>query len=787
MAISENEPRRRTTHVRAGSASEQDQATAYDRQVRSAEQAAARDARRRAAADTSGIDFDPDFGAGEGLDLDAIQRGTATSDSVRYTTRQAARQAASRRAGQAASQGRAASRPAASTQPTAQAQPAASQGRSRSRGARARQAAAQAPGTVTHTVDRHGNRVRIEVDENGVEHRFVRKKSSSRKHKRRKLARRIILGCVAVVLVAAVAVTGLFAASATSALGKVTGLTSEAKTLVTAVQKGDAASFDTAAASLTTDVNELYDATSGIPWKIFSHLPFIGQDVMAARQIVHLAYDAVNDVLPDVKAAVDATDGQPLFSSDLSYNVQVTKAACDSLAYHSDTIAFHAKQLEGDRTFAISQVSELYGPLQQAVSYVNDIAQLGDGEGFHYLAGMLGCYDDRFYLVVAQTNSECRATAGFMGSFIPVTVSGGKIDVGESYHLGTADGEGGTFNTSPWDDVWSEFTSEEWALFNTELGSASSPYQKIGDLNFIPDFSRVGRLYADSWRDQNMGGELNGIISLDPIMLQNLMELVVKSVTLEDGTTLAVSDLSEEILHTTYVENEKNSDQDDHFSDIMKSCIPVFAEKLSSLDYEKLAKTLAEGCEDSHLMAWMDARGEQKLVHQLGASHSFETDETGASVGVYLNNITWGKSDWFLSCDTQVDGFTKNADGTTSYRLTTTLRNHYASEEEAASYNLTVQGVDPDTNPYTYRRCHSDIVTGIWLMSPCDGTISDVSMEGNTFETIDGTYQGCDVVYGLTQIAAQEHVTVSYTVTVTAEYADQTLKIRQTPLCGNWS
>lgn len=130
---------------------------------------------------------------------------------------------------------------------------------------------------------------------------------------------------------------------------------------------------------------------------------------------------------------------------------------------------------------------------------------------------------------------------------------------------------------------------------------------------------------------------------------------------------------------------------------------------------------------------------------------------------------------WFFSTDTQVSDGIINADGTTTYHVTTTLTNHLTADEadNSASY---ITGCNLD------RRDNTDMVMWIYLMAPAGGSISNVSQEGGDVALQDFTelpYNGLSVTFANPRIDGGETMTVTYAVTCAAGAAPMT--VRTTP------
>ena len=142
---------------------------------------------------------------------------------------------------------------------------------------------------------------------------------------------------------------------------------------------------------------------------------------------------------------------------------------------------------------------------------------------------------------------------------------------------------------------------------------------------------------------------------------------------------------------------------------------------------------------------------------------------------MYVSDDTYSKIAWFLSLHTTINSSTKNADGTTTYNVTTTLTNNLDPNE---AYNQ----VDYITGYNTAKRNRSDMIDKVYLFAPAGGSISDVTINGyipSEFPLKEGTYNGNQVWYVTLQTSGLETSTLTYNVTTAADAAE--LSIRQTP------
>ena len=87
---------------------------------------------------------------------------------------------------------------------------------------------------------------------------------------------------------------------------------------------------------------------------------------------------------------------------------------------------------------------------------------------------------------------------------------------------------------------------------------------------------------------------------------------------------------------------------------------------------------------NGNLLMWMSDPDQEQLMEKLGIAGNLKQDPTAPELGVYVDDDSGAKLSWYLSEDTQVGDAVKNADGTTSYQVTTTYKNNL-TEDQAKS------------------------------------------------------------------------------------------------------
>ena len=144
-------------------------------------------------------------------------------------------------------------------------------------------------------------------------------------------------------------------------------------------------------------------------------------------------------------------------------------------------------------------------------------------------------------------------------------------------------------------------------------------------------------------------------------------------------------------------------------------------------------------------------------------------------MGVYVNNYSYSKMDWFLDKRTSIDSAVENADGSTTYHVTTTLKNTMTSQEKAEmpGYFQGHNGISQDID---------DEVLRLYLYAPAGGSISDIKTSGSgSIEMNEATHDGLKVAWGGVHMLLGQDIKVEYTVTTSKDSGHKELQVRTTP------
>lgn len=584
------------------------------------------------------------------------------------------------------------------------------------------------------------------------------------------LRRRLVVLAVLVALI----VVGLVRVSILRS--RVNTVLDQAEIVLESLQTGDSQRLRTASAELDEAIDAIDRQVHSLPWHVMGALPVVGRDVRGVQDIVAAVHDFSDAALPALASLPENVSVDNLFV-DEAVNIETLVAAQDLLRTIAPELRRAADDISAVPTARIKRLDDVESQAKALLLQVADIVDAAKEVDIPAMFGANG--ERRTYLIVAQTNAELRATGGFPGAWVPVYVQDGEIELGDTQ----------TIQHFETDFDW---TAEEREVFYITGERDTSA------VNFTPNFPLVGFRFAKAFQDymNTIGmqeaeeaaydnyylgltdtietdgiGEtaIDGVILIDPVFLQRLLALTpgVKVY----GERVTGENAAQMLMHDAYV-NYTTARQDRFFSRVASKTFRKVMASLDSIDKGDLVKVFTTSIADYRLQVWMATEAEEKLMIAMGVSGAIESDETRPELGVYVNDNTWAKIDWYLKMQTEIGEQIYNADGTTTYAVTTTFTNT-GSYDELKSLKGYISGFNGHKDRV------DDMILYPLLMAPAGGSISNVEVsKGNDF--MEFTLYGRDVWEGLIHVHGEQTVTVTYDVTVSSE-AQTVLSLRTTP------
>ncbi|WP_298580500.1 DUF4012 domain-containing protein [uncultured Olegusella sp.] len=579
---------------------------------------------------------------------------------------------------------------------------------------------------------------------------------------------RMVLGAAVVVLV----IAGAIASNAIS--GEVRKAGSKAKQVMAsyasfedAVDAGDVAAANKASAAMIADADKLKSLTQGSLWRFVSILPVAGHDAHTAQELASAAQLLSHDIVePFMKVAQKENNVQILSSGKV--NLALLSGTLDTLNDNQAKISNTKKQLSALDATGDSDFAKATQHAQKAFNELALRSQLAHKLAPH-AATILGSQETRNYLVVVQDNDRLRSLGGAPLSRSILTASNGSLVLQPFSH-------DDSFSAPLGGDKLLKTSAAEDELVGDTLSSQPS------QITSIPKPSRAAELLAQAYENQT-GNHIDGVILLDPYVVQNLLA-ITGDVTLDDEITLDSKNFAEYVLKEL-AQNTGSWEQGKKIDDVCNASIGPLFEKLGDIDTAKLTKTLHASVKQGRLSLWLADTEEEKLISDLGFAGIDDNDKKSPVLGVYINEKTNGRINWYLHAQTEIDEASKESDGSVSYQVTTTLTN---TLDMSTLYELwsSAGGFVVLGNASAGRRSDADMMLQLYLLASEGISISDVDAKSES-QTANGLsfshepmeWDGRKLENCAVQLDYGETVTITYKLICPADAGKPTL--RQTP------
>ena len=588
-----------------------------------------------------------------------------------------------------------------------------------------------------------------------------RRRRSNQTHRHKHTRRRwpFIAAGVLVVLVVAIGICGaLLLNDARSLKSEVATYTSQLEELRTALLSGDGESTSSVAKSLAVTANNMKTKTDSALWSAGALAPIYGSDVAQARQLTTALDNLTSAGIVPAAEELKGHRIQDLIQSGGSVNLDMLTLLSNALSMLKDPLQSTSNTVNQMKPFHVQSIEDTMGKVRDGLSSTDTLVQEAS-QFLPQLPEMLGANGQtKTYLIVALNNAELRSSGGFPGSSGALWVTDGTPTIGD---FTTIAGRR---------DFITDATEEEMTLVDS--GMNDNP----GAATASPDFARAASLFAQSW-EHYQGTSVDGVIAVDPNFLQSLMKATASSVIV-DGVEVNGDNAAKTLMSDTYWRYSSNTEMDAFFAETAAQAFSSILGNIDKVDVFKLAELLQQEGSQRRFQLWFKNADQEALVKSLGMSGSLSTDEERPVLGVFTGDYTWSKMGWYNNTRTTIGEGVRNADGSTTYDVTTTVTNEI-SEAEAIAAPTYVTGGNP------LKRDKGDMISIVLLMAPAGGRISDVQTSGGSAWFKDGTLYGFNMVHVETNDNPQETTTITYKVT-TATTAAHAMTLQTTPLARSF-
>ncbi|MGO4299096.1 DUF4012 domain-containing protein [Leifsonia sp. RAF41] len=542
-----------------------------------------------------------------------------------------------------------------------------------------------------------------------------------------------VLVGIAAVLVFVVAWIGVRGFLAQRAL---TDAVPAADHIKTSVASGDLASAGRAAGDLRRKTEQAVALTSDPIWRAAEVVPWVGPNLTAVRTVAAASDTVAARVVQPLVAAGSAINLRALAIDKGRIDLAPIQAAQPAVARaqaafataHASVTAIHTDELLGP---VASGIGRLRGVLDQVGPGIDAL-----GNAVRLLPAMLGADGPRDYLLAAQNPAELRATGGLVGAIALVHTDQGAVSL-QRQSAGSAIG--------PWKTPVADVPLNTQGLYGPLVG------RFMQDANLTPDFPVAASTVSRMWTTK-YGGKVDGVIAMDPIVLSALLKST-GPVTLPEGDRLTSSNAVKLLLSDVYQRYSDPAQQDAFFASAASA---VFG-RLSTggVDAAKLVSALAAAGEARRVLIWSAHDGDQRTLAGTTLAGGLPASQTPSSgVGVYYNDATGAKMDYYLATSVAAGSKVCRADGRPSTVVNVTLTNRAPADAGATLPRYVTGGG-------TYGVPPGSIRTRVAVYGPAGSLLAATQSEGRGYATVAGVDRSHPVSVFTVELAPGASQTVS--------------------------
>ena len=458
---------------------------------------------------------------------------------------------------------------------------------------------------------------------------------------------------------------------------------------------------------LEAAASQARSATDDPVWWAASRLPSVGPNLAAVATVSVALDDVARDALQNLDKVARLADLQGLRGTDGRIDLEPLVDAAPAVASAAATAREASASVAAVDTSELA--TQLAGPVERVQSALASVSDTlaGAARFTALLPPMLGADGPRTYLLLSLNSAELRSAGGIVGAVAVLRAEGGAVELLEQRT--TVD-----FRAIP--EPILPLTDEERRVHTDRLG------RYLQNTVLTPDFPRTAELVTAFWRT-NGGGEVDGVIATDPIVVSYLLA-ATGAVVEPGGRTLDQKNVVAELLHDSYLRLLDPLDTDAFFTGVASTIVNAIGS--GEGDARTLLTELRRASGEHRVRVWSARPQEQALLRQTSAGGAFLSGGADDAAGLFFNDGTAGKVDYFLRTDVTVEEMRCEATTTTAIvRLDLT----YEPPADIADYPRYVTGSSGTDLPTGW------VATNLSVYAPVGGTLGSI-------RTVDGVIGG---------------------------------------------
>jgi hypothetical protein len=477
-------------------------------------------------------------------------------------------------------------------------------------------------------------------------------------------------------------------------------------------------------------------------WRVSTALPWAGRQLGAVRTVT-VALDQVVDAAgPALDAADTVLAAQHGSQGDGRLALGPVVDALPPILAAAEQVDAASRAVAGIDPAGLTprlaapvatlqrQLAEVAGPARSAAQ----VARL--------LPGMLGADGPRSYLLVSLNSAELRTQGGIVGAMALLTADHGTVALVD---------QRSTAAFPALDAPILPLTAEEVAIHTDILG------RWIQNATMTPDFPRAAQLVAARW-EATTGQHVDGVIATDAVAAAELLK-ATGPVTVSGGVSLTADTLVRQLLHDAYVllpyTGGDNAAADAFYAEAAGAIFHAVGNGQG--DRLAVVEALTKAAGEGRVKVWSSRDAEQRDLATSGVGGAFLSGSAADDAGVFLDDGTSGKLDYYLTTKVSVEAMTcTGPNPTATVRLDLT----YAPPADVASLPAYVTGLSKSGLPRGW------LATNVSVYTPVGATLGALKLDDGYVSGTSATQDGRAVQVVTSWLAPGGHATYRATVPV---------------------
>jgi hypothetical protein len=467
---------------------------------------------------------------------------------------------------------------------------------------------------------------------------------------------RIVLWIVLVLVLLLVLAVAWVGVRGVLAKGHLEDAVADVSSLRSQLTGGDTAAAEATAQRIEDNAASARSLTGDPIWGAAQHTPFFGPNLRAVREVSVIVDDVARGAVKPVAGVVGGLGKDAFTPKDGKVDLAPIERAQPAVAEATATLTSSEEAADAiDTSGTLSPVTNAVDQLRNALSSVSQQAGLAN-RVVQLAPAMLGHEGDRKYLLLFQNNAELRAGGGIPGAVALLDVQDGRIHL-ENQAAGSSFG--------PYEDSVLPLSQQTVGLYGSITG------QFMQDVTLTPRFDVSAELAREMWK-QKFGDQVDGVIAMDPVTLAYILK-ATGPVQLPTGDTLTSDNAVKLLLSDVYAKYTDPALQDVFFA----SAASAVFDKVSSggFDAKQFIAGLTQAAGENRLRLWSATDSEQRRIVGTAVAGDLPTETAQMrEFGVYLNDATGAKMDYYLDKTVAVGSAVCRSDGRPTSVIDITLK-----------------------------------------------------------------------------------------------------------------